>query len=209
MSVAVTEAITTLAEAEARFNLSRTEDEGFFPEWCVDLPTLTDAEKSSLIELRRRYLYQRSLGHLLENTVTLLFASPLLTLAGFYDPPFIIKAEESVQLILADSEEVLQGRLDVLVLKEQVWVVVLESKKTALSVWSALPQTLAYLMANPYPGNPSFALMTNGDDSVFVKLSQVEGRRYNVSRVFAALTSMQELQQILQGLKQLSYVVNH
>jgi hypothetical protein len=209
MSIAVTEAITTLAEAEARFHLSRTEDESFFPEWCVDLPTLTDAEKSSLIELRRRYLYQRSLGHLLENTVTLLFASPLLALAGFYDPPFTIKAEESVQLILADSEEVLQGRLDVLVLKEQVWVVVLESKKTALSVWSALPQTLAYLMANPHPGNPSFALMTNGDDSVFVKLSQVEGRQYNISRVFAALTSVQELQKILQGLKQLSHVVNN
>jgi hypothetical protein len=209
MSVAVTEAITTLAEAEARFHLTRTEDESFFPEWCVDLPRLTDAEKSSLIELRRRYLYQRSLGHLLENTVTLLFASPLLTLAGFYDPPFTIKAEESVQLILADSEEVLQGRLDVLVLKEQVWVVVLESKKTALSVWSALPQTLAYLMANPHPDNPSFALMTNGDDSVFVKLSQAEGRQYNVSRVFAALTSMQELQGILQGLKQLSNLVKN
>ncbi|MEB3229575.1 MAG: type I restriction endonuclease subunit R [Leptolyngbyaceae bacterium] len=204
MSVAVTEAITTLAEAEAQFHLTRTESDRFFQEWCVDLPALTESEKASVLELRRRYLYQRSLGHLLENTVTLLFASPLLTLAGFYDPPFAIKAEESVQLVLTDSEEVLQGRLDVLVLKEQIWVVVLESKKTALSVWSALPQTLAYLMANPDPARSSFALMTNGDDSVFVKLSQVEGRQYDVSRVFATLTSVQELQGVLQGLKQLS-----
>lgn len=30
MSIAITEAITTLAEAERRFNLSRTEDETFF-----------------------------------------------------------------------------------------------------------------------------------------------------------------------------------
>ncbi|HEY9752593.1 MAG TPA: hypothetical protein V6C46_06565, partial [Coleofasciculaceae cyanobacterium] len=51
---------------------------------------------------------------LLESTVMLLFASPLLTLAGFYDPPFHLKAEEAVQLTLADSEEVLQGRLDLL-----------------------------------------------------------------------------------------------
>ena len=71
--------------------------------------------------------------------MTLLFASPLLTLAGFYDPPFRLKAAESVQLTLEDPEEVLQGRLDVLVLKEQFWLVVLASKKTALSVWSALP----------------------------------------------------------------------
>ena len=49
--------------------------------------------------------------------------------------------------------------------------------------------------------------MTNRDDSVFVKLSQVEGKRYTVSRVFAALTSVQELQDILKGLKQLSNVV--
>jgi hypothetical protein len=51
--------------------------------------------------------------------------------------------------------------------------------------------------------------MTNGDDSVFVKLSQAEGKQYNVSRVFAALTSVQELQKILQGLKQLSNLVKN
>ncbi|MGP1385139.1 MAG: hypothetical protein ACTS2F_16365 [Thainema sp.] len=143
MSVAINEAITTLAEAEERFSLTRTEDDQFFREWYTDLPELTDAEMVGLAEMRRRYLYQRSQGHLLESTVLLLFASPLLTLAGFYDPPFQLKAEESVQLTLTDPEEVLQGRLDVLVLKEQFWVVVLESKKTALSVWAALPQTLA------------------------------------------------------------------
>lgn len=213
MPVAVTNAITTLAEAEEKFHLIRTEDEHFFPEWWVDLPALTDAETADLIELRRRYVYQRSLGHLLENTVTLLFASPLLTLAGFYDPPFVIKAEESVQLILEDSDEVLQGRLDVLVLKKQFWVVVVESKKTAFSVWSAMPQTLAYLTANPLLETPSFALMTNGDNSVFVKLRQAktptESGLYNFSRVFATLTSIQELQGILQGLKQLGNLVRN
>jgi len=207
MSVAITEAIVTLAEAEDRLHLSRTEAESFFPEWFTDLPPLTETEKTGLAELRRRYLYQRSQGQLLENTVTLLFASPLLTLAGFYDPPFRLKAEESVQITLTDPDEVLQGRLDALVLKDQFWVVILESKKTALSVWSALPQTLAYMMANPHPELPSFALMTNGDDSVFVKLSQAEGRIYNFSRVFAALTSSQELHGILQVLKRIREVV--
>lgn len=207
MSVAITEAIVTLVEAEARFHLSRTEAEAFFPEWCVDLPDLTEAEKTGLAEMRRRYLYQRSQGQLLENTVTLLFASPLLTLAGFYDPPFRLKAEESVQITLTDSEEVLQGRLDVLVLKDQFWVIVLESKKTALSVWSALPQTLAYLIANPHPELPSYGLMTNGDDSVFVKLAQTPNRQYNFSRVFAALTSNQELYGVLQILKRIRQAV--
>jgi hypothetical protein len=208
MSIAITDAITTIAEAEERFHLTRTEDDKFCPEWCTNLPLLTDAEQTGLIELRRRYLYQRSQGQLLENTVMLLFTSPLLMLAGFYDPPFRVKAEESVQIILGDPEEVLQGRLDVLVLKDQVWIVVLESKKTTISVWAALPQTLAYLAANPHPNSPSFALMTNGDDSVFVKLVQNNQRLYNVSRPFAALTFNQELHGILQGLKQLAHVVS-
>ncbi|MGF1602281.1 MAG: hypothetical protein ACFCU8_09730 [Thermosynechococcaceae cyanobacterium] len=80
MSVAITEAITTLAEAERRFQLTRTEDELFFPEWSIDLPSLTATEKMELEAMRRRYLYQRSEGHLLEGTITLLFASPLLTM---------------------------------------------------------------------------------------------------------------------------------
>ena len=201
MSVAITDAVTTLAEAEQRFQLTRTEDETFFPEWQTDLPVLTATEKAGLTELRRRYLYQRSQGQLLEGTVTLLFASPMLALAGFYDPPFRVKAEEAVQLFLEDPEEILQGRLDVLMLQQQFWLVVLESKKTALSVWAALPQTLAYLLANPHPERPSFALMTNGDDSVFVKLTQNEGRHYNLSRAFAALTADRELEAILQVLK--------
>jgi hypothetical protein len=204
MTLAITEAITTIAEAERRFNLSRTEDESFFPEWQIGLPVLLATEQTALDDLRRRYIYQRSEGQLLEGTVTLLLASPLLAIAGFYDPPFRVRAEESVVLTLNDGEEVLQGRIDVLVLLNRFWVVVLESKKTALSVWTALPQTLAYLMANPQPAQPSFGMVTNGDEILFVKLVQAEKRHYALSRVFAPFSSSQELYSTLQILKQLS-----
>ena len=207
MTAAITNAITTLAEAERRFNLARTEDEAFFFEWQAELPIVSTSEQKALDELRQRYLYQRSEGQLLEGTVTLLLASPLLAIAGFYDPPFRVRAEESVQLTLNDGEEVLQGRIDVLVLLNQLWVVVLESKKTALSVWAALPQTLAYLMANPQPEQPSFGMVTNGDDILFVKLVQAEQRLYALSRVFAPFTSNRELYNALQILKRISQVV--
>jgi hypothetical protein len=205
MSIAITEAISTLAEAERRFHLSRTEDEAFFPEWQLDLP-VSSAEQLALDEARRRYLYQRSQGQLLEGTVTLLLASPLLAIAGFYDPPFRVRAETSVQLTLEDEAEILQGRIDVLVLLNQLWVVVLESKKTALSVWTALPQTLAYLMANPQPQHPSFGMVTNGDDIFFVKLVP-EQRQYALSRVFAPFTSSRELFSALQVLKRMGQVI--
>jgi Type I restriction enzyme R protein N terminus (HSDR_N) len=203
MTLAITEAVKTLAEAERRFNLSRTEEKAFFLEWQMILPELSTSEQLALDELRQRYLYQRSEGQLLEGTVTLLMASPLLAIAGFYDPPFRVRAEESVLLTLDDGEEVLQGRIDVLVLLNQLWVVVLESKKTALSVWAALPQTLAYLMANPHPEKSSFGMVTNGDEILFVKLVQKENRYYALSRVFAPFTSKQELYGALQILKQM------
>ena len=212
MPIAITDAIKTLAEAERRFGIARSEDLAFFPEWRSDLPELTAAETMDLSELRRRYLYQRSEGQLLEGTVTLLMVAPLLTAAGFYDPPFRVRAEESVQLDLGDHEDVLQGRIDVLVVLDQLWVVVLESKKTALSVWAALPQTLAYLMTNPRIDLPSFAIVTNGDEIFFVKLGIKPGqadsrsgrlsqRSYAVSRVFSPFASGDELCGALQVLK--------
>ncbi|MGI0489872.1 type I restriction endonuclease [Pantanalinema rosaneae CENA516] len=207
MSIAITEAITTIAEAERKFKLSRTEDAAFWGGWQTPLPELSDAERLLLEEARRRYLYQRSQGQLLEGTVTLLLASPLLAIAGFYDPPFRVRAEASVQLTLEDEEEVLQGRIDVLVLLNQFWVVVLESKKTALSVWTALPQTLAYLMANPQPEQPSFGMVTNGDEILFVKLVQQEQRMYGLSRVFAPFSSSQEFRNALQILKQIGRAI--
>lgn len=60
MSIAITDAITTLAEAERRFHLQRTEDESFFPEWDSNLPDLSDSDKTAIQNLRRRYLYHRS-----------------------------------------------------------------------------------------------------------------------------------------------------
>jgi hypothetical protein len=190
-TIAVTDAITTIAEAEKRFGLSRSESHDFFTEWNHKLPEINSDDQTNLEILWKRYIYHRSGGHLLEATVMLLLVSPLLTVAGLYDPPFWIKAEESVQIIIADSEETLQGRIDILILRDQLWIIVLESKKTMLSVWSALPRTLAYLMANPHRNYPMFGMLTNGDDIVFVK---IENQKYGISRVFAPLTAQGELE---------------
>ena len=110
--------------------------------------------------------------------MTLLVASPLLELAGFYDRPFRMKAEAAIpygiaslhEIAIDDGEETLRGRIDILILPWQLWVIVLESKKTRISTRSALPQALAYMMANPDLDKPRFGMLTNGDDVLFVKL---------------------------------------
>jgi hypothetical protein len=205
-TTAITETITTLKDAENRFGLVRVESEQFFPEWRVGLPEITTAEKSSIDILRRRYIYHRGGGDLLEGTVMLLLVSPLLALCGFYDPPFHIKAESSIELVLNDGEEILRGRIDVLVLQNIFWVIVLESKKTTLSVWSAVPQALVYLMANPNPNQPVFGIVTNGDDILFLKVAQTNPPQYDTSRVFAPFTSGQELYSVVQILNRIGQV---
>ncbi|MFO0128928.1 MAG: type I restriction endonuclease subunit R [Pseudanabaena sp.] len=209
-TLAVTEAITTIAEAERKFGLSRSESRDFFAEWYDQLPVINPSDRANLEILWRRYIYHRSGGHLLESTVMLLLVSPLLTIAGLYDPPFRIKAEESIAIDVSDSEETLQGRIDVLVLHDRLLIIVLESKKTMLSVWSALPQTLAYLMASPNGGGthpagtrPTFAMLTNGDDIVFVKL---EGKQYGMSQVLSPLVNRGELEVAWQVLRKIAKI---
>ena len=202
-TLAVTETVTTIAEAERKFGLSRSESRDFFTEWYDQLPVSNSSDRANLEILWRRYIYHRSGGHLLESTVMLLLVSPLLTIAGLYDPPFRIKAEESIAIDVSDSEEILQGRIDVLVLRDRLWIIVLESKKTMLSVWSALPQTLAYLMASPNGDRPTFALLTNGDDIVFVKL---EGKQYGMSQVLSPLVNRGELEVAWQVLRKIAEI---
>ncbi|WP_293154954.1 MULTISPECIES: type I restriction enzyme HsdR N-terminal domain-containing protein [unclassified Microcoleus] len=201
--IAVTEAIKSLAEAESKLNLSRTEDEAFFTEWQSELPSLSDSEQTALDTLRRRLLYHRADGELLEGAVTLLVASPLLELAGFYDPPFRMKAEAAIEIVIDDGEETMRGRIDILILLQQLWVMVLECKKTRISTRSALPQALAYMMANPDLDKPRFGMLTNGDDVLFVKLMAQPTPEYGLSRAFSIYTVRSELRSAFQVLKHL------
>jgi hypothetical protein len=60
-------------------------------------------------------------------------------------------------------------------------------------------------MANPDSGKPSFALITNGDEMLLVKLDR---RRYELSRVFSPLVAAQELETVYQVLKYLGRLMS-
>ncbi|MEQ9671255.1 MAG: type I restriction endonuclease subunit R [Coleofasciculus sp. G2-EDA-02] len=207
---AITDAIKTFADVENRFNLRRTEDEQFFTEWYEDLPEISDVEKESLDLIRRRYLYHLTDGNLTEGTVTLLMGSPLLEKAGFYDPPFKMRGEASVEIVLDEDDEdaeTLRGRIDVLVVQNRFWVALLESKRTTISVMSALPQTLAYMMANPNPEQAVFGMVTNGNGIIFVKLSRQGTPQYDVSDTFSPAPLRNRLYDVLRILKHIGQVV--
>ena len=90
------------------------------------MPELSPAETDDLAQLHRRLLCHQADGELLKGAVILLVVSPLLELAGFHDPPFKVKAETTIELTIDDGEEILRGRIDVLILQNRLWVAVLE-----------------------------------------------------------------------------------
>ncbi len=112
-----------------------------------------------------------------------------------------------IEIAFDADEEILKGRIDIFVLQNQFWVILLESKITTISVMSALPQTLAYMMANPQPHKPIFGMMTNGDGIIFVKPTQENTLQYDISRVFSPAPLWNELHTVLQILKRIGQII--
>jgi len=127
--------------------------------------------------------------------------SPLLELLNLYDPPYKVRAEKHVYVELETEDTVLEGRIDALVIQDQLWVVLIEAKQYGFSILQAIPQTLTYVMANPNPDQPLFGLITTGEDYLFIKLRD---RQYAQSYKFTLLSDAQNnLFRVLQILKRM------
>jgi hypothetical protein len=203
-TLAVTEVIASLNEAQTRFNLSRTTDLQFFSEWQDNLGGLTQAEREALDRIKNSYLYNSADGAMTEATVNLLLVSPLLYLAGFCDPPYKLRGEKSVEIAVEEQGEIYRGRIDALVLQNQFWLTLVESKQTKFSFSVAIPQALAYMMASPNSARPTFGLVTNGDSFMFIKLVQKPIARYDLSTDFSIFARPQnELYEVLGVMKRI------
>ena len=192
-----------------RFNLRQTDSDRFFSEWQEDLPELNEQEKIGIARLKQRYDYQRMDGLLLEGTIQVAVVSPLLELVGFLDAPYRMHSPYGITLELDDSEEILRGFIDMLVIQKKLWILVIESKRTSISVLAAIPQLLAYMLASPNgrSDKPSYGLATNGDEFVFLKMTHDETPKYDVSRTFSLFPRQHELGQVIQILKRLGLAV--
>lgn len=203
-TIGVRETIKSFNDLRAKFNLSQTEDDNFFGEWYEDLPAITEAEKTALDLIKQRYDYHRASSPLLEGTINIVVVSPLLEVAGFLDPPFKIRSPESVELVIEDPDRtIIRGLIDVLVVQEGLWVLVVESKRTSIPVASALPQILAYMMANSEPDKPIYGIATNGDSFIFIKLSRSGKPEYDVSDAFLLLPRRNRFYDVLRIFKRL------
>ncbi|MGC1244944.1 MAG: restriction endonuclease subunit R [Spirulinaceae cyanobacterium] len=201
-TLAVTEAIKSLNQAETQLGLSRASDWQFFFEWRQQLPNLTPGEEASLDRIKASYLYNSADGPLTESTINLLLVSPLLYLAGLCDPPFKLRGEAGVNLTVEDEEVTYRGRIDALVLQDNFWLLLVESKQAKFSFSLAIPQALTYMMGSPNTEKPIFGLVTNGDGFLFLKLHKKPQPLYALSDDFSLFRqSHNELYDVLKILK--------
>ncbi|AHJ26981.1 restriction endonuclease subunit R [Nodularia spumigena CS-584] len=197
-----------LAYLEEKFGLQQSKDEVFFPEWWENLPGITDLEKQQLDKIKSHFLRLAKYPPLSEETVKLVVLSPLLNLAGFYDEPFFMRSEQSIEISAEDKGEVIRGRIDVLVIQEQFWLLVIESKRSSFSLLEAIPQALSYMLANPHPEKPVFGCVTSGEDFQFIKLIKQDKPEYALSDKFTLSRRENELYKVLSILKNLSQILS-
>ena len=197
----------TLADLEARYGLTATTSSDFFTEWSDSFPALSDLEQLLLDRVKHNLTGLLKTSPLLENSVKMVVLSSLFDLAGFYQEPFRIESEPSVDILSEDKGEIVRGKMDVLVLQGQLWVLVLESKRSDFAVNMAVAQTLTYMLSNPETNHPTFGLISNGNDFLFLKLVKTPQPQYANSRLFSLLNPGNELYMVLQVLKNLGQTI--
>ena len=196
----------SIYELEEKFGLQVSTDTDFFTEWTDNLPSLTDIEKQSLKRVQSNYfnLIRRRL--ISEEAVKMVVLSPLLDLASFYQAPFEIETETSVEILAEEEGIKLKGNIDVLVVQKNFWILVIESKSTKFDVMIALPQALAYMLNSSNGEKPTFGLLVNGREFVFVKLVREEEIKY--ARSYAlSIEKDGEFEQVLSVLKRFGELV--
>ncbi|MGK7904957.1 MAG: restriction endonuclease subunit R [Hormoscilla sp.] len=198
-----------IIDVESKFGLTETEDDEFFPEWKENLPDITELEKQALDRVKLNYLSLVKRREISENMVKMTVLGPLLVWTDFYQLPFDILDEQAVELAVADEDEIVRGRLDIVVLQDHLWLLTIESKNAGLSLLNGIPQALFYMIANPNPTPTVYGLVTNGNNFLFIKLSKQDNPQYALSDEFT-LSHRREngLYTVLKILKKIGQLVS-
>ncbi len=193
----------TLRELKQVFGLRQAQDPSFFLAWAEAGAPLSEAEQQLLDRVKANFMELMEDPPMLENSVKMVVLAPLLDLAGFYHKPFRIETETSVDVEMEDEGLVIRGRIDVLVLNARLWLLVIESKRSDFSVTRAIPQALAYMLGNPEMAQPTFGMITNGNEFLFLKSTRQSTTEYATSRLFSLINPNNELYEVLGILKKL------
>jgi hypothetical protein len=187
----------TLRQLRQSFGLEKATDANYFEELLDLSESLDEAERAALDRVKANFEELMEDPPMLENTVKMVVLAPLIDLAGFYHKPFRLETETSVELEMEDEGITIHGRMDVLVLKNRLWLLVIESKRSDFAVTRAIPQALAYMLGNSELAQPTFGMIANGNEFLFLKTTHQPTVEYATSRLFSL---------VLQVLKRLGQI---
>jgi hypothetical protein len=198
----------SLLDLREQFGLIPATDP-FFDQLQADLPALTEDEQQALNRVRGQYEHLIQGRPMSEESVKMVILARLLDLAGFYQDPFEIETETPIKITAEDDGVEVKGNIDVLVILKRFWVLVIEAKGTKFDVMTALPQALVYMLSASQAHLPTFGLLVNGREFVFVRLTRPGGQpHYSLSEAFAILKPHHDLCDVLRILKHIGALIS-
>ena len=190
------------------FGLQLVLDDQIFREWQDDVPEIKDLDKQLLDKVKAGYFNLLNYPPLLEDVVRMAIVDPILFIGDFYLAPFYVKSEEPIDIAVPDDDVIIKGRIDTLVFKNKLWVMIIESKKASFSIEEGLAQILVYMLGSPHPDKPCFGMIATGSEFIFVKLVKENPPRYALSKGFLMRNPGNELYDVLRILKRLTQLVS-
>ena len=178
----------TLADLKENFGLVESSTGPLFAEGSVNLPSLSIMDLELLNKVKAEYK-NLSVYDVLEPIVKMVVLSPLLSVAGFFLPPFQITAEKKVELMTEDDGVLIRGLIDLLVFYHEIWIVTIEAKRADYSLKVAFPQVLTYMLSSPNTQPIVSGLVTNGSEFRFIQLHKGEKLGEKPSYVMSDLFS--------------------
>ncbi|MBW4684927.1 MAG: restriction endonuclease subunit R [Komarekiella atlantica HA4396-MV6] len=180
----------------------------------LSLEPLSEFEQQDLLRIRsdfERYLSARKIS---EGLVKFLTIAPLMRLAGFYDVPIRLTMEDSIAIAVEDEDKKITGRMDILAINSSqtntappFWVLVIETKNSAINVIEGLPQLLTYAFKSLEEQPSVWGLVTNGQLYQFVDLRRDQQLTYQVMTLLN-LTESEGAIKLLQVLKAICQLLN-
>ncbi|MEH2464483.1 restriction endonuclease subunit R [Nostoc sp.] len=143
----------------------------------LTLEPLSEFEQHDLLRIRNDFRRYLSAGKISEGLVKFITIAPLMRLAGFYDVPIRLTMEDSIAITVEDEDRRITGRMDILAINSPqsniaplFWVLVIETKNSAVEVGEGLPQLLTYAFKSLNQQPSVWELVTNGLRYQFVYL---------------------------------------
>ncbi|MEH1783753.1 MAG: restriction endonuclease subunit R [Nostoc sp.] len=153
----------------------------------LTLEPLSEFEQHDLLRIRSDFERYLNLGKISEGLVKFITIAPLMRLAGFYDVPIRLTMEDSIAIAVEDEDRRITGRMDILAINNPqsmiappFWVVVIETKNSAVEVGEGLPQLLTYAFKSLDQQPSIWGLVTNGLRYQFVYLRDEQQPTYQL-----------------------------